>query len=156
MFIKILWIVGGILLNFIILNISQILSKHFSDNDKYFRTPLQYFSICKQEWIQTFFILSTYFVTHFNFMSSLWASLNRRVKWAGGLGAGAGGLACDLSMILQPTLLIPTTKTFTNSLHEFCTRESGLGYWDGISSMKQFANINEFSLKGKKQDTYFF
>ena len=45
MFIKILWIVGGILLNFIILNISQILSKHFSDNDKYFRTPLQYFSM---------------------------------------------------------------------------------------------------------------
>ena len=72
------------------------------------------------------------------------------------LGAGAGGLACDLSMILQPSLMIPTTKTFTNSLHEFCTRESGLGYWDGISSMKQFANINEFSLKGKKQDTYFF
>ena len=67
-----------------------------------------------------------------------------------------GGLACDLSMIPRPSLVIPSTKTFTNSLHEFCTRESGLGYWDGISSMKQFANINEFSLKGKKQDTYFF
>ena len=40
MFIKILWIVGGIFLTSLFLNISQILSKHFFYDDKYFGTPL--------------------------------------------------------------------------------------------------------------------